>query len=113
MGHGQGAARDPVRRALPDRLSHQCSIHGPHTKFLTVPVELTEVRKPGGILSKKITLGEDGRPKSDGSGCRLTIGKARRHRMNGGDPAGALAVFVNSMPGDAALTLGRIIAAAV
>src|SRR5215207_913678 len=79
----------------------------------SIVVELTEVRKPGGILSKKITLGEDGRPKSDGSGCRLTIGKARRHRMNGGDPAGALAAFVNSMPGDAALTLGRITAADV
>jgi hypothetical protein len=79
----------------------------------SIVVELTEVQKPSGILSKKITLGEDGRPKSDGSGCRLTIGKARRHRMNGGDSAGALAAFVNGMPGNQALTLGRITAAAV
>ena len=56
-----------------------------------VLVELTELRKLSGILTKKITLGEDGKPKSDGSGCRLTVGMARRNRMNGGDPAGALA----------------------
>ena len=53
-------------------------------------LELTELRKLTGILSKKITLGVDGRPSSDGSACRLTVGMARRHRMNGGDLTGAL-----------------------
>jgi hypothetical protein len=77
-----------------------------------VMTELTELRKSGGILSKKIMLGEDGRPKSDGSDCRLTVGKARRHRMNGGDPAGALAAFVNGMNSKTALALGRMTAAA-
>ena len=28
MGHGQGAVRHPVRRALPDRLNRRCSTHG-------------------------------------------------------------------------------------
>ena len=36
-------------------------------------IELTELLKQGGgIISKRITLGEDGRPKSDGSACRLS-----------------------------------------
>ena len=71
-----------------------------------IAVELTELRKLSGILSKKITLGEDGKPKSDGSGCRLTVGMARRNRMNGGDPAGALAGYLNGMDSKTALALG-------
>src|SRR3954452_11296776 len=76
----------------------------------SLTVELTEVQKPGGVLSKKIVLGDDGRPRSDGSGCLLIVGRARRHRMNGGGAAGALAAFVNGMPGTMALTLGRMTA---
>jgi hypothetical protein len=72
-------------------------------------VELTELLKPGGgIISKRITLGEDGRPKSDGSACRLVAGIARRKRMNGGDPAGALRDFLNVMTSQTALALGRM-----
>ena len=73
-----------------------------------IAVELTELRKLSGILSKKITLGDDGKPKSDGSGCRLTFGMARRNRMNGGDPAGALAGYLNGMDSKTALALGRM-----
>ena len=75
-----------------------------------VLVELTELCKLSGILTKKIAigedLGEDGKPKSDGSGCRLTVGLARRNRMNGGDPAGALGVYLNGMDSRTALALG-------
>jgi hypothetical protein len=53
MGHGQGAIRDPVRRALPGRLSHRCSTHGPYTEILTVPAaaiyNLIETAKLNGI----------------------------------------------------------------
>lgn len=75
-----------------------------------VTVELTELRKLSGILSKQISVGEDGKPRSDGSACRLTLGKARRKRMNGGDPAGALAGYLNEMDSKTALALGRITA---
>ena len=71
-------------------------------------IELTELRKTSGILSKKIALGEDGKPKADGSGCRLTVGMARRNRMNGGDPAGVLAGYLNGMDSRTALALGRM-----
>jgi hypothetical protein len=71
-------------------------------------VELTEIRKLTGILTKKIALGEDGKPKSDGSGCRLIVGMARRNRMNGGDPAGALAGYLNGMDSRTALALGSM-----
>ena len=71
-----------------------------------IAVELTELRKLSGILSKKVTLGEDGKPKADGSGCRLTVGMARRNRMNGGEPAGALAGYLNGMDSKTALALG-------
>ena len=40
MGHGQGPARDPLRRSLPARLTPTCSTHGPHTEFLTLPDEV-------------------------------------------------------------------------
>jgi hypothetical protein len=70
--------------------------------------ELTILRKATGILSKRIVLGEDGRPKADGSACRLTVGKARRHRMNGAKPADALGSLLDGMPSDTALALGRM-----
>ena len=73
-----------------------------------ITVELTELRKMTGILSKKITCGDDGKPKSDGSGCRLTIGKARRNRMNGDEPADAMASYLNGMDSGTALALGRM-----
>jgi hypothetical protein len=50
--------------------------------------ELTILRKPTGILSKRIARGEDGRPKPDHSGCRLAAGQAARVRLNGGDAVG-------------------------
>ena len=74
-----------------------------------VSTELTLLRTAGGgILTKRIALGEDRRPKADGSACRLTTGRATRHRMNGADPAGALAGLLDTMSSDVALTLGRI-----
>lgn len=74
-----------------------------------VAVEITRLWKPGnGILSKRIALGEDGRPKPDGSSCRLNFGMAARQRMNGGDPAGAFAAMINAMLPSEALALGRM-----
>ena len=74
-----------------------------------ISTELTRLRKlGGGILSKRITLGEDGKPKSDGSSCRLVVGMAERHLMNGGDPAAALAATLTDMASAEALALGRL-----
>jgi hypothetical protein len=42
-------------------------------------VTFTVARKAGGgLLSKKISLGADGKPFSDGSPCRMWAGTARR-----------------------------------
>src|SRR5918997_36296 len=71
--------------------------------------ELTVVRKAGGgILSKRVALDEDGKPRADGSGCRLTVGMAARHRMHGVRPARALADRLDALPSHAALALGRL-----
>ena len=70
-------------------------------------IELSELRKLRGVISKKITV-ENGRPKSDGSGCQLTVGKARRNLMNGSHPAGAFADYLDGMDSKTALTLGRM-----
>jgi len=74
-----------------------------------VVTEITLFIKPDGILSKRITLGEDGQPRPDGSACRMTRGTARRHRMNGGRPAATLAATINELSGNAALSLGRLV----
>ena len=81
-------------------------VRAPVVNSAAITVELTELRKEVGILSKRITLGGDGKPKSDGSGCRLTVGVARRHRMNGSEPAGVLADYLNCMDSKTALALG-------
>ena len=70
-------------------------------------IELSELRKLRGVISKKITI-ENGRPKSDGSGCQLTVGKARRNLMNGSHPAVAFADYLDGMDSKTALTLGRM-----
>ena len=50
-------------------------------------------------------LGDDGRHKSDGSGCLLISGNARLHCMNGGDPAAPPTAFPIGMPGNSAIFL--------
>ena len=46
-----------------------------------VAIEFTEFTKDGGPLTKKISLGADGKVESDGSACVMFKGKARRVRL--------------------------------
>ena len=54
-----------------------------------IDVEITLLRKDGGPLTKKISLGADDKPRSDGSACIMARGRASRLRLtnlpDGGD----------------------------
>lgn len=69
-------------------------------------VVLTVIEKAGGHpLSKRIALGEDGRPRSDTSLCWMIRGTARRIIFNG-DPAAELAGLIGGLSSAQALVLG-------
>ena len=58
-------------------------IEAPQSKAEHSPVfEITILEKVGGLLTKKISLSEDGRLKSDGSSCVMSSGTARRFPVN-------------------------------
>ena len=46
-------------------------------------IQITVLSKDNGPLSKKISLGPDGKPVSDGSACVMGRGKAKRSPLNG------------------------------
>jgi hypothetical protein len=67
-------------------------------------VTFTIARKAGGgLLSKRITLGDDGKPVSDGSPCRMWAGTARRVTVAGPTE---VAEAINGMDGSEAVILG-------
>ena len=67
-------------------------------------VTFTIARKAGGgLLSKKISLGVDGKPVSDGSPCRMWAGTARRVTVAGPTE---VAEAINDMDGSEAMILG-------
>lgn len=73
-------------------------------------VTFTIARKAGdGLLSKRITLGDDGKPVSDGSPCRMWAGTARRVVVGS---ASEVADIINGMDSSEALILGDHIAEA-
>jgi hypothetical protein len=67
-------------------------------------VRITRARKAGnGLLCKRIALGADGRPVSDGSPCRMWAGTATRVEIKG---ACGLAELISGMDSSEALILG-------
>lgn len=71
----------------------------------SLEVELTVFVKTGGILSKKIWLGSDDKPQSDGSACKMWKGTAHRTKL--GSPA-ELVDLIDGLQSNEALTLGRL-----
>ena len=70
---------------------------------------ITRVRKSGGgLLSKRIALGDDGKPLSDGSPCRMWAGSASRVEIARG--ASGLADLIADLDSSEALILGDHIA---
>jgi hypothetical protein len=71
-------------------------------------VRITRVRKAGnGLLCKRIALGADGRPASDGSPCRMWAGTATRVAIKG---ASGLADLITELDSSEALILGDHVA---
>ena len=71
-------------------------------------IRLTRVKKHGGaLLCKRICLGEDGRPVSDGSPCAMARGTAKRVRLNG-SPAANLVSEILDLGSHEALVLGDL-----
>lgn len=71
-------------------------------------IRLTRVKKQGGaLLCKRIFLGENGRPQSDGSPCAMALGTATRVRLNG-SPATNLCNEILDLGAHEALVLGDL-----
>jgi hypothetical protein len=74
-------------------------------------VRCTRVRKAGrALLSKRITLGDDGRPVSDGAPCAMSCGGATRVVLGSSRPATALATLILDLGSHEALVLGDHVA---
>lgn len=70
-------------------------------------IRITRMKKAGlALLSKRISLGEDGRPVSYGSPCRMTNGSATRVTLDWGTPANDLAALILDLGSHEALVLG-------
>ena len=75
-------------------------------------IRLTRMKKAGrALLSKRITLGEDGRPVSDGSPCAMARGAATRVTLDWWSPATDLAALILDLGPHEALVLGDHVAA--
>src|SRR5262245_41013714 len=66
-------------------------------------IELTVFTKTSGILSKRISLDENGKVNSDGSACGMGSGRAQRVRLSGLDD---LAALIEKLKSIQALALG-------
>jgi hypothetical protein len=74
-------------------------------------IRLSRMRKAGlALLSKRITLGEDGRPLSDGTPCAMTSGTATRVALDWWSPASDLAALILDLGSHEALVLGDHVA---
>ena len=74
-------------------------------------IRLTRMKKAGlALLSKRITLGEDGRPVSDGSPCAMSHGTATRVALDWWTPATDLAALILDLGSHEALVLGDHVA---
>ena len=68
-------------------------------------IEITEFIKHGGPLTKRISLGADGRPFSDGSHCIMAQGEARRVTL---PDLGSFARLIGQMEPHKAIGLGAL-----
>jgi hypothetical protein len=70
-------------------------------------IRLTRMKKAGrALLSKRIALGKDGRPVSDGSSCAMARGTATRVTLDWWSPATDLAALILELGPHEALVLG-------
>jgi hypothetical protein len=72
---------------------------------MSAPFELTIIRKSGGPLTKRISLGPDGKPLSDGSECVMSRGWAYRARFS---TAKELAQLLGERESNEAILLGTL-----
>ena len=66
---------------------------------------ITAFRKDGGPLTKRITLADDGKVKSDGSDCLMTRGTARAVHFTS---LAQIGEFIGALQGDEAIALGTL-----
>jgi hypothetical protein len=68
-------------------------------------IEITRLEKIGGPLTKRISLGEDGRLISDGSACTMSTGRAMRVQVQ---TLGEVASVIGVLSPQEAIALGRL-----
>src|SRR5688500_17965388 len=88
----------------------QTEAAGPHPDTRGLNTEITLFEKFScGIITKRISLGADGEPVSDGDGCAMSDGWAERRQIGDLDPAGTFACTINGMTSTQALATGRLV----
>ncbi len=73
--------------------------------MMSVPFEIVGLTSASGVLTKQISLGDDGRLISDGSACVMAQGGARRIRLGG---ISAFADLIGSLKSCEAIALGSL-----
>jgi hypothetical protein len=68
-------------------------------------IEIVTFTKHGGPLTKRIYIGADGKPVSDGSACTMASGTATRTRLNSQQE---LAEHIGNLKSDQAIATGRL-----
>ena len=68
-------------------------------------IEITVFSKDGGPLTKRISLGADGKVASDGSACTMARGRAKRARLSS---VAELAKLIESLESNQAIGLGAL-----
>ncbi|MGI4808975.1 MAG: hypothetical protein ACRYF2_12820, partial [Janthinobacterium lividum] len=72
---------------------------------MQLSVEITGLKSASGVLTKRISLGEDGRLISDGSACVMGAGTAWRRKLSS---IKAFADLIGGLGSDEAIALGRL-----
>jgi hypothetical protein len=81
------------------------AINAEARKGVNRTMEITGFAKSGGVLSKRISLAEDGSLKSDGSACVMSRGTARRVHLTGIADLGSL---IQGLRSNEAIALGAL-----
>ena len=83
----------------------------PNNSTPPADIRLVRMRKAGlALLSKRIKLGEDGQPSSDGNPCAMSHGTAMRVALDWWSPASGLAALILDLGSHEALVLGDHVA---
>jgi hypothetical protein len=108
-----GTPRKSIKQAVPDSPAYtrnsgpEQACDGDRRRLIRRGnmIEITSFTKAGGPLSKRISLGPDGKLIKDGSACSMAAGSGRRIKLNG---VHQLATLIGGLKSTQAFALGAL-----